>query len=310
METTDKTFKGLTDLQRQLPSEKAACQYWAAMRWPDGAICPYCFSKAVYVFTDGKRFKCKEEHCKQIFSIRVGTCMEGSNVPVRKWVLAVYLMCESSKGISSIQLANLVGVTQKTGWFMSHRIREMMFKNAPEKLAGVVEGDTTFIGGKKKNMHASKAALLPTGGASHMTPVYGLLQRNGNVIAQVIGSESKEFIAPLIFQHVKPTASLMLDTAKVYTSLPKGAFKIKQVNHSAGEYVRGKVHTQGIESFWSNLKRGYVGVYHYWSPEHLHRYLNEYTARHNNRKAGKGAKTNAVLRNSEGKLTWKMLTGK
>lgn len=310
MNIEPKTFKGIPDLLRQLPTEKAACQYWAAMRWPDGVICPYCFSKAVYHFTDGKRFKCKETTCKQIFSVRVGSFMENSNIPVRKWILAVYLMNETSKGISSVQLSKMIGVGQKYAWHMGHRIREMMADKNWKPLTGVVEGDTVFIGGKKKNMHASKAAKLPTGGASHMTAVYGLLQRNGKVIARVIGGESKEFITPMIYQNVKPTAKLMLDTATVYTSIPKGSFKIKQVNHSAGEYVRGKVHTQGIESFWSNIKRGYVGVYHYWSPEHMNRYLNEYAARHNNRQVGTGAKVNTVLKNSEGKLTWKMLTGK
>lgn len=308
--SAERTFKGIDDLLNQLPDEKAAAQYWASMRWENGEpICPYCFSKAVYRFSDGIRYKCKEKECKQIFSVRVGTVMEDSKIPIRKWLVAIYLLTESKKGISSVQLAEMVGTSQKSSWFILSRIREMMKDKSPVAMDGIVEADTTFIGGKMKNMHASKRAELPNQrGFAHMIPVFGIIQRGGKVITRVIESESGECVIPIICETVTPKSYIVTDGANAFKKIPKRSYAHRVVHHAKGEYARGCWDSNSIESFWASVKRGYVGIYHFWSRKHLERYMAEYTYRHNLRTAPKNSKFNTALKQSEGRLTWKELT--
>ena len=306
---TERTFKGIDDLLKQLPDEKTAAKYWASLRWENGEpIFPYCFSNSICHFSDGIRYKCKEKECKEIFSVRVGTVMEDSKVPIRKWLLAIYLLTESKKGISSIQLAEMIGVTQKTSWFMTHRIRETMKEKSPEILSEIVECDSTFVGGKMKNMHQRKRNELPNkGGFTHMTSVFGMIQRGGKVMTKIVKNESIECVMPIICERVVPNSYIVTDGSLAYKYVSKNEYSHRIVDHGKGEYVRGCWDSNSIESFWATVKRGYVGIYHYWSKQHLHRYMNEYTFRHNLREAGKNAKFNAVIKQSEGQLTWKQL---
>ncbi len=306
---TERTFKGIDDLLKQLPDEKAAAKYWASLRWENGEpICPYCFSKSICSFSDGIRYKCKEKDCKEIFSVRVETVMEDSKIPIRKWLVAIYFLTESKKGISSVQLAEMVGITQKSAWHMMHRIRETMRQKSSVVLTGIVESDCTFIGGKMKNIHASKRALLPNGaGFTHMTPVFGLIQRGGKVMTRIVQSESGECVVPIILECVTPKSYIVTDGANAFKKIPKKSYSHRAVHHAKGEYVRGCWDSNSIESFWASAKRGYIGIYHLWSDKHLSRYMDEFTYRHNLREAGKNSRFNGVLKNSEGQLTWKQL---
>ena len=307
-----KTFKGITDLLKQIPDEKAAAQYWASLRWENGkAICPYCFSDNVGAFSDGIRYKCREVKCRQKFSIRVGTIMESSRIPILKWIMAIYLLTESRKGISSIQLAEMIGVTQKTAWFLAHRLRASMKEKHSIQLCGIIEADATFFGGKMKNMHASQRAKLANkAGFVHMTPVFGMIQRGGKVVTHVVASESGECVAPLICETVTPQSYLVTDGANAFKALPKGSYTHRVVHHAKGEYARGCWDSNSIESFWAVVKRGYHGIYHHWSVRHLDRYMVEFTYRHNLRENGKNAKFNGIFKQSEGRLTYAQLIGK
>jgi transposase-like protein len=272
-------FKTLTEFTDYFCDEETCVQHFTSIRFRNGQYCPHCDHKEIYAFSSGKRYRCAK--CKQDFTIRTGTIFGESKLPLRKWFMAIYLLSTTSKGISSVQLAKHVGVTQKTGWFMDHRIRKAMTQNKGQ-LFGRVEADETFIGGLSKNMHKKKRILAIQGtGGNSKTPVFGLRSRSGEVRAQVVSSVKKVDLHRAIGEHVVPGSTIYTDQWVGYRGLRE--YKRRVVNHSAKQYVRGDVHTNGIESFWALFKRGYHGVYHQMSKKHLQKYVDECAFRLNRR---------------------------
>lgn len=260
-----------------IPDEKSAAKYLSDRRWKFGRVCPYCYSDATVEVKNQKPMPYRCCECRKHFSVRTGTVFAESKLPLKKWLLAIYLMTTARKGISSIQLAKELGVTQKTAWFLEHRIREACTGRGG-LLDGEIEADETYIGGKEKNKHCSKRIKAGRGAVGKQA-VFGMKQRNGSVKAFPIKATGKIDLQSAIVEHVKRNATLYTDSHKSYENI-KG-FKHSVVNHSEGEYVREQAHTNGVESFWALLKRGYYGTFHHVTFKHLHRYVNEFAMRHN-----------------------------
>jgi transposase-like protein len=237
----------------------------------------------------------------------VGTIYENTKIPLSKWFLATYILSVHSKGISSLQLSNWLGITQKTAWFLNHRIREMLTENAPELLNGIVEVDETYIGGKESNKHKSKRKVKA--GAGGKTMVFGAVAREGKVITKVIPDTTSESLISTIEKHVEEGTIMVSDENAGYKKL-KGKYRHTTVNHSKGEYVRAAAHTNTIEGFWSLLKRQIDGIHHSVSPQHLHRYCNESSYRYNRRGITQDERFNDAILKCNTRLTYKTLTNK
>jgi transposase-like protein len=223
-------------------------------------------------------YRCNQ--CKEDFTVRTGTIFERSHVPLHKWVYAMYLLVTARKGISSMQLAKEIGITQKSAWFVLHRLREACGGSDLSKLKGIIEIDETFVGGLEKNKHESKK-LKAGRGTVGKTPVLGMRERGGRTKAVPISSTDKETVQSTIRQHVEDGSILHTDEAGAYDGIKALSFEHDTVNHSAGEFVRGSVTTNGIESVFAVLKRGLIGVYHHTSKKHLGRYVDEFAFRLN-----------------------------
>jgi transposase-like protein len=293
-------------------------QYMAALRWPDGVVvCPICGSDGVSAFNPTRRtWKCSTHHFKREFSVKVGTLFEDSPIGLDKWLAASWMLTNCKNGISSYEIARDLKVTQKTAWFMMHRIRMAVHDESfGEKLGGEVEVDETFIGGKARNMHLDKRERRITGtGGKDKTIVFGALERGGKVRASVVTDRRKSGLHACVQEHVEAGAALYSDALKSYDGLAQD-YAHKVIDH-AEKYVDGKVHTNGLENFWSLLKRGIAGTYVSVEPFHLFRYLDEQVFRYNNRatqdrKVTDADRFNMVMSNIVGKrLTFAQLTGK
>src|SRR5579863_8150777 len=287
--------------------------YLAIRRWPNGAVvCPTCGSAKVKYRANRRTWTCSTHHAKREFSIKIGTVMEDSPIPLDKWMVATCLVTNCKNGISSYEIARDVKVTQKSAWFMLHRIRLAMQDDFfGSKLSGDVEVDETFIGGKARNMHLSERKRRITGtGVKDKTVVFGLLERGQQVRAMVVPNRKRETVQPLIRKHVQAGAALYSDEMMGYQGLATD-YAHKVVDHAV-EYVDGRVHTNGMENFWSLLKRGIAGTYVSVEPFHLFRYLDEQMFRYNNRKdLNDAGRFEMVVSQLVGKrLTFAQLTGK
>jgi transposase-like protein len=287
--------------------------YLAIRRWPDGkVICPTCGCATVKFSEKRRTWTCAKHHAKREFSIKVGTVMEDSPIALDKWLTATWLVTNCKNGISSYEIARDVDVTQKSAWFMLHRIRLAMQDDFfGSKLGGEVEVDETFIGGKARNMHVSERKRRITGtGTKDKTAVMGILERGGKVRASVVPSRRKTILQNEVRKHVTAGTALYSDALLSYEGL--AADYAHQVVDHATQYVDGRVHTNGLENFWSLLKRGISGTYVSVEPFHLHRYLDEQMFRFNNRKEldDAGRFDLAVSQIVGKRLTFAELTGK
>lgn len=271
----------LIELARMFPDENAARQWFEGIIWPNGERhCPACESTNTYECKHPKMpYRCRE--CGKYFSVKTGTVMAGSPLPLLTWLYAIYLDCTSLKGVSSMKLHRDLGITQKSAWHMQQRIREAFADHRNVRFGGPVEVDESYFGGKRKNMSLSRRrALKDLGrGATGKAAVVGVKDRASNqVTAKVVQRTDGATLKGFVGAHAKPGATVYTDEAGAYKGLP---FKHESVAHSAGEYVRDQAHTNGIESFWASLKRAHDGTFHKLSPKHLQRYVNEFAARHN-----------------------------
>ncbi len=300
------------DLVKQFPDERSCHQYLAGQRWDTGEIiCPHegCGHNECYVFSDGIRYKCKK--CNTLFTAKTNTFMESSKLPTLKWLMAMYLVMHK-KGISSVQLAKDIGVTQKTAWFVLQRIRWALGNDIPaERMNGIVEVDETFVGGKNKNRHYSKKLKYTedTGRKwPDKVPVFGLFEREtGKIRAHVLDAKSFTDIALAIVRNVHIGSTIMTDDWKGYKRI-EGLFERQAIDHSKGQYVNGNITTNRVENFWSHFKRGMNGTYIRVTPKHLNRYVQEFVFRFNHRTLGVQQQIEGIISNMVCRLTYKQLT--
>lgn len=286
-----------------------------ALRWPHGVECPHCTSKEVVFLANARLWKCHTKHPRQKFSVKVGTIFEDSPIPLDKWLTAIWMIANDKNGVSSYEIARELGVTQKTAWFMLHRIRLAMQTGSFAKFSGRVEADETYIGGKARNMHKwRKAKSIKGRGTAGKAIVMGVLERHGKdtvsrVRAKVIHSTATPTIEKEIREAVEPKSELFTDELSSYAGLDKEY--VHQVINHMETYVKGNVHTNGIENFWSLLKRTIRGTYVSVEPFHLFRYVDEQSFRFNNRGDDNAGRFAGVVGNVVGKrITYKHLTGK
>ncbi len=263
---------------QQFPNEESARKYFEVKRWPAGITCGHCGSSDVAECKDHKPMPYRCRDCREHFSVRTGTVLAESRLPLHKWLMAIYMLTTARKGIPSTQMARELGVTQKTAWFLAQRIRETWMSGQGHSGNAPVEVDETYIGGKEGNKHASKK-LRAGRGAVGKQAVVGMLERGGMVVAKPVAATNRVTLQGLIKAVVPKGATVYTDNHRSYLGMT--GYTHEAVNHSVGEYVRNQAHTNGIESFWALLKRGYYGIYHHMSVKHLHRYVNEFAFRHN-----------------------------
>lgn len=302
-----KTFKSILEFQKTFSSDEICREFLEQQRWGSTPACVHCGSLNVHRFvTNNRIFKCRD--CRKKFSVTVGTIYENSKLPLTKWFLATYILSVHSKGISSLQLANWLGITQKSAWHLNHRIRQMLSNNAPELLEGVCEVDETYIGGKESNKHASKR--ITRGGATGKAMVVGAIERQGKVRTRVIPATNIENITETVKDFIAPQSTMVTDEHHAYNRI-KHLYSHKTVKHREKEYVRKEenflVHTNNIEGYWNILKKQINGIHHFVSPKHLQRYCDESAFRFNNRKEAQDDRFATALSNIEGTLQFKVL---
>jgi transposase-like protein len=295
----------LYDFFEAFPDEQTAIDHLRAIRWRDGAYCPYCKSKRVMHFRDKRTHKCHD--CRQRFSIKVGTIFEDTKLPLRKWFAAIWLITSHKKGMASTQLAKDLKITQKSAWFVLHRLRHAAkTKSFNRPLSGAVEMDETVFGGKEQNKHKSKRTGAR--GLSGKTIVFGLLERGGELRAKKVKNLLGRTVQGMVVDNVADRSVLLTDEHPGYHRLDDGPYHRFSVNHSAGEYARGPVHINTIEGAWSLFKRQVYGIHHHISVKHLDAYLGEMCYRYSRREMGEGERVNDLLGRVEGRLTYKALT--
>jgi len=287
-------------------NEEEARKLIERFRWPDGPVCPHCGSREAYRLTPAKNsdnhgrkglLKCKA--CRKQFTVTVGTIFEDSHIPLHKWLMAIYLICSSKKGMSAYQLHRMLGITYKSAWFMGHRIRFAMTQSPlSERLSNIVEADETYVGGRAKGKRGR--------GAENKIKVFSLIQRDGDARSFTVENVRGKTLKKLIKENVVDTAHVMTDEFKAYNGLGKQVTKHSTIEHGKKEYVRGIVHVNFAESYFSLLKRGILGTFHHVSEEHMPRYLSEFDYRWNRREMSDGERTIEAIQNSKGKrLTYR-----
>lgn len=281
-------------------------EFMVDMRWPGGVRCPHCGHGEQYWIGTRRVWRCKSKACGKQFSVKSGTIFEDSPLPLDKWLLCVWLMVNAKNGISSYEIGRALGVTQKSAWFMGHRVRHALRVGSFDKLDGDVEADETFIGGKAGKMHKARRALALSAkrGPAGKAIVAGVVERGGEVRAEVLPAVSSR----LVREHVEPGSNVYTDESRVYDNLGDG-YRHATVNHSEGQYVDGPAHTQNIDNFWSLFKRCLKGTHVSVEPEHLQRYVDEEAYRYNERKGKDAGRFTAATGRVDGKrITYKNLT--
>ncbi len=288
-------------------------EYLVARRWPNGVTCPRCGSQHVTFLEKYNRWQCSARHSGRQFTAKTGTIFEDSPLGLDKWLMAMWQVVNCKNGVSSYEVHRAIGVTQKTAWFMDHRIRHALNLGTINKLSGQVEADETFVGGKVTNMHrkSKRAIQAKNDGNWGKTVVLGLLERDGEARATVAPTRKHYEIHKNVAEHVEPGSTVISDEYDAYQSLPPQIYTHEMVNKLEG-YVRGHIHVNGMENFWSLLKRTLKGTYVSVDPAHLQAYVDEQVFRFNNRKdMNDGQRFDMAVRGVLGKrLTWNELTGK
>lgn len=304
-----KQFDNLIQLFAAIPDEQAAIDHLTGIRWKHGKFCPLCGNvdaARIGTLTGTNIHKCYD--CRRRFSIKVGTIFQDTKLPLRTWFAAIWMITSHPKGIASTTLAKDLGITQKSAWFVLQRLRHAARTdsfNAP--LSGSVEADETYVGGKEKNKHAAKR-INKGRGAVGKVAVMGLIQRDGELRAGVVGNTRASTLQGIVRAHVEQGSNIYTDEAAAYRGL-QGDYMHHTVNHSAGEYVRHyHAHTNTLESVWALLKRQIIGIHHWVSPKHLDRYVGEMAYRFNRREMGCGERMNALMAQIDGPLPYKVLT--
>jgi len=301
--------KTLLEAIRYFSDLNVATDFVAQMKWENGPVCDRCGSVESYHLVKRRVWKCKG--CGRQYSVKVGTIFEDSPLGLDKWLPAVWLIANSKNGVSSHELGRALGVTQKSAWFMLHRIRLAMATGTFEKLSGIAEVDETFVGGKATNMHAKQRTEKITGtGGTDKTIVVGVLERGGEVRAEVVPDRKAGTLMDFINENVEPNSTVYTDSHQGYAPV-RWNFEHGMTDHSLGEYVNGAIHTNGIENFWSLLKRSIAGTYLSIAPKHLIAYVDERAFAFNNRKTSDFDRFSTVLTQVAGRrLTYAELTGK
>ncbi len=271
----------IIELMDLFPTEEAATKWFEAQVWPEMRCCGHCGGVNTSPTPNGKPMPYWCTDCRSYFSVRTGTAIARSNVPLRKWAIAIYLCVTSLKSVSSMKLHRDLGVTQKTAWFMLHRLREALARETGVRFEGPIEVDESYFGGKAQNMHASRRKELTGRGAKDKTAIVGMKDRSSNRIhAEVVQKTDARTLQGFIVRHADPYAVVYTDEAAAYRNLPF-RHRHETVKHSVGQYVAKQVHINGMESFWCALKRAYHGTFHKISPKHLNRYVQEFAGKHN-----------------------------
>jgi transposase-like protein len=303
--------KTLQDAIVFFSDDDVCIQFVARLRWTDGKpVCPNCAGTEHSFLSTRKIWKCKA--CKKQFGVKYGTIFEDSPLGLDKWLMAIWMIANCKNGVSSYEIHRAIGVTQKSAWFMLHRIRLAMQAGSIEKLSGTVEADEAFIGGDAKNMHRSKRERFQSRWKrqvkDHKTVVFGMVQRGGKVRAKIVKGARTEEVMPLIQEHIEKNSEVFTDQSSIYRDLYT-EYVHDTVNHSI-EYVRDNVHTNSIENFWSLLKRTIKGTYVSVAPEHLQAYVEEQSFRYNERKGNDLSRFLGMIKSISGKrLTYQQLIG-
>jgi len=325
-------FNNILELVQRFPDEKSCHQYISAQRWNGYMTCPHngCSGDEAYVFSDGIRYKCKT--CKRIYTAKTGSIFESSNLPLIKWLLAMYLIMHK-KGISSVQLSKDIGVTQKTAWFLLHRIRTTLNINQSDEISGTIQVDETFVGGKNKNRHADKRVKYSQGRSfKDKVPVVGMLRQQiyeledrqhkilsgvlvtdktiiqqSLVICKVVKDTKARSIQPVLLHHVVQGSTIISDEWRGYNGI-NALYNHYVVDHTRKQYVSDSGHTtNAIEGFWTTAKRSIIGIYHKTSRKHLQKYFDEFAFRYNYRNLGANQQMNVILTNVTQRLKYKEL---
>ena len=301
--------KGITllDAVKKFDTEEKAEAWFVSQRWPVGIACPFCGALNVATVASRKPqpFRCREKACRKSFSVKTGTLLHSSNLPLSQWAMAFFLYATNLKGVSSMKLHRDLGIAQSSAWYMAHRIREM-WTAEDDKFAGPVEVDETYIGGKEANKHNSRK-LRAGRGPVGKSAVVGIKDREtGQVATAAVKSTDAPTLQGFVEARTEDTTQVYTDEARAYHGLNRPHEAVK---HSAREYVHGMAHTNGIESHWAMLKRGYIGVYHQMSVKHLPRYVAEFEGRHNSRPMDTAEQMCIMARGANGKrMTYAELT--
>jgi len=300
----NKDFNSILELLQSFPDEQSCINHLEELRWNGYVVSPFDATSKVYKCKGGK-FKCK--NTGKYFNVRTGTLFDNTKIELQKWFLAIWLVTSHKKGISSMQLARDLAVTQKTAWFMLQRIRKCFDIENNNDLDNDVEVDETYVGGKNKNRHKNKKVEGSQGRSSKdKTPVVGMIERGGKLNARKVDAVKKKTLTKEIIGCVKKSASLFTDEWVGYNGVAK-LYNHAMVNHGQGEYVNGDAHTNTLEGFWSLLKRGIVGIYHFVSRKHLQNYVDEFVFRYNTREMTEASRINRLLENMAVRTTYRGL---
>jgi len=297
-------FKSILDLIKAFPNEKSCIDHLEILRWNGNVISPFDATSKVYK-CKGNKYRCKNSG--KYFNVKTDTLFDNTKIELQKWFLAIWIVTSHKKGISSLQLGRDLDITQKSAWFMLQRIRNCFGIENDNELDNEVEADETYVGGKNKNRHTNKKVEASQGrSAKDKTPVLGMVERNGKLNAKTVPNVQSATLTKEIVANVKESASLYTDEWLGY----KGVSRIYDhsiVKHKKGQYVNGRIHTNTIEGFWSLLKRGIFGIYHFTSKKHLQMYVDEFVFRYNTRDTTEAIRFNMLLSNTQNRLTYKEL---